>query len=77
MLRYLVLQDIKYYPEYGLPGRTTTEQTYTISGCANGVRFTLVRYSVSSLREAHLIFSLAISVLEHYTANNVMSCFSA
>ena len=36
MLRYLVLQDIKYkvfVPDsYGLPGRTTTEQTYTISG---------------------------------------------
>ena len=49
------------------------------SSCANGVRFTLVRYSVSSLREAHpnSTFSLAISVLEHYTANNVMSCFSA
>ena len=35
-------------------------------------------YSVTGLREAHpnSIFSLAISVLEYYTANNVMSCFS-
>ena len=50
--------------------------------CANiGVLFCAfhLRYSVTDLREAHpnSIFSLAISVLEHYTANNVMSCFSA
>ena len=35
--------------------------------------------AVTGLRESHpnSIFSLAISVLEYYTANNVMSCFSA
>ena len=43
--------------------------------CANvGVLLTLD--IVTGLREAHpnSIFSLAISVLEYYTANNVMSC---
>ena len=49
--------------------------------CANvGVLFTLgsLRYSVTGLREVHpnSIFYLAISVLDYYTANSVMSCFS-
>ena len=46
--------------------------------CVNiGVLFTLD--SVTGLREVHpnSIFSLAISVLVYYTANSVMSCFSA
>ena len=47
--------------------------------CANVQCAFHVTFSVTGLREAHpnSIFSLAISVLEYYTANNVMSCFSA
>ena len=48
--------------------------------CANIGRCAFhLRYSVTGLREAHpnSIFSLPISVLEYYTANNVMSCFGA
>ena len=47
--------------------------------CANiGVLFTLD--ILSQACEKHIptrFFALAISVLEYYTANNVMSCFSA
>ena len=46
MLRYLVLQDIKYCIRLGfawyLPGRTTTEQSYKFPVCAIvGVLFSL------------------------------------
>ena len=46
MLRYLVLQDIKYCirPRFVLylPGRTTTEQSYKFPVCVNvGVLFSL------------------------------------
>ena len=46
MLRYLVLQDIKYCIRPGfvlyLPGRTTTEQSYKFPVCVNvGVLFSL------------------------------------
>ena len=54
LLCYLVLQDIKYtkvfIPDsYGLPGHTTTAQTYTISSlCQCWCAFHL-RYSVTGL----------------------------
>ena len=60
-----------------VPSRTTTKQTYTISGlCLRWVPFQ-VRSSATGLREAHTkpIFSLGISVLEYHTARNVMQCF--
>ena len=73
VLQYYRIESTKVFvpDSYGLPGRKTTEQTYTISGlCWYWCAFHL-RYSVTGLREAHpnSIFSLAISVLEYYVAN--------
>ena len=46
--------------------------------CANvGVLFTLGILSQACEKHIQSIFSLAFSVLDYYTANNVMSCFSA
>ena len=81
MLHYLVFTEhnVLSFVWY-LPGHTTTEQTYTISGlCKCWCAFQL-RNSATGLRQAHTnsIFSLVISVSEYYTArNNVVSCFSA
>ena len=57
MLRYLVLQDIKYCIRFRfvwyLPGRTTTEQSYKFPVCVNvGVLFSLD--ILSQAREKHI-----------------------
>ena len=79
MLRYLVLQDIKYCIRLGfawyLPGRTTTEQSYNFPVCAIvGVLFSLdiLLQGCEKYIETH--FSLSVSVLEYYTAPVIFQC---
>ena len=79
MLRYLVLQDIKYRIRLAfvwyLPGRKTIEQSYKFPVCANvGVLFSLDIPSQTCEKYIETRFSLSISVLEYYTG---LSCFSA
>ena len=79
ILRYLVLQDVKYYIRLGfawyLPGRTTKEQSYKFPVCANvGVLFSLDILLQGCEKYIETRFSFSVSVLEYYTA---LSCFSA
>ena len=79
MLRYLVLQDIKYCIRLGfvwyLPVHTTIEQSYKFPVCANvGVLFSLDILSQACEKYIETSFSLSVSVLEYYTA---LSCFCA
>ena len=63
MLRYLVLQDIKYCirPRFVLylPGRTTNEQSYKFPVCVNvGVLFSLDILSQACAKHIETRFSL-------------------
>ena len=62
---------------YGLPGRTKQNKLIKFLVCANvGVLVTLDILSQACEKHINSIFCLAISVLEYYIANYVMSCFS-